>query len=171
MLSNYCRNVLKAELLKNAYDNMSADEAWTWLMVGEETSEEVPTGALLSPNLGAAVLGPIKANLLASKIHAAIPAIADNLMNEGVSLSSEVTIAFLNAMVGDGITQDDVDALIALGTKTVTHTSQPRFDNRFTAALWPNVKDDGTIGGNKPITGFPNTLEREDFDSVWSEVR
>lgn len=173
MLDGYCHNVLAAELRKPDYDGMTADEGWAWLCLPQQTQQTHVTGALLTPVVAAKVLGPVKANVLAARTRAARPDIADALMREGVNLSDPLTAAFLGSLVGGPISQADVDALLALGTRTVIQAHPPRFGRRFGPAQWPHVAADGTPGGpdDGSIRGFPNAIERDEFDRAWAEAR
>jgi hypothetical protein len=49
----------------------------------------------------------------------------------------------------------------------------PRFDTRFEPKLWWHVAPDGSQGkpGDPAIHGFPNSIERADFDEAWRKVR
>jgi hypothetical protein len=169
-MNEYCQNVLKAELAKSDYDGKTADQGWAWLM--EPRTEEIskPTGIKLTPLVAAATLGPMKANALAGKILAVLPHIGAALMQDGVDLAHPATKPFLDVLVGDGITAEDIAALMALGVEITVKQFKPRFDERFFPELWPHVAKDGNIGGadDPAISGFPNTVSREDFDKAWS---
>lgn len=169
MLTPYCANVLKAELSKPDYAAKDNAAAWVWLMEPTTTTADVPTNLKLTPLVAAQLLGPIKANAFALAVKAALPGIADAILAEGVNVSDPQTQAFLGSLAtAPGITQEDIDALRALGTKQVTTTVPRRFDSRFYPELWPHVGDDGVPNEDGPaITGFPNTIERSDFDAAW----
>lgn len=171
-MNEYCQNVLKTELAKSDYDGKTADEGWAWLMNHRTEEIVTPTGVKLTPLIVAATLGPIKANILAGKIAAVLPNIAESLMRDGVDLAHPATGPFLQSMVGDGLTAEDIAALVALGSKTTTKTLNPRFDERFFPELWPHVAKDGNVGSpdDPAISGFPNTITREDFNAAWTKA-
>ena len=169
-MNEYCQNVLKTELAKPNYDGKTADQGWAWLMEPRTEQVSTPTGVKLTPLVVAATLGPIKANILAGKVAAMLPNIAESLMRDGVDLAHPATSPFLNALVGDGIAAEDVAALLALGTNTTTKQLKPRFDERFYPELWLHVAKDGNVGsdGDPAISGFPNTITRDEFNSAWT---
>lgn len=170
-LSPYRANVLKTELADSAYDGMTADQAWDWLMVPTVSQSQEPTHAMLTPRLAASVIGPLKAEALAAKIKAALPNTADAYLLGGVDLSDDATSAFLDYCVdGTTVLQADVNTLKALGTRTVTTTTKARFSQRFYPGRWPHVAEDGTPGGpgDSMLSGFPNQISRADFDTAWA---
>lgn len=173
MLNAYCRNVLITELSGPDYAGMTADQAWDWLTEPAVTTAQEETGARLTPLLAASVVGPAAANLIAAKVRAALPAIADDLLRDGVSLADPSTAPFLGSLVGDGVTQAHVDALLALRYRAVTVTATARFDRRFDPERWPHVNADGLPGGDHDpaITGFPNAVTRDEFNDAWLAAR
>lgn len=172
MLSDYCKNILKAELSKPDYDGKTADQGWAWLMLPTTSEEEIATNTKLTPIMAAGVIGPIKANAIAVKIGQLLPGIATALMDAGVDLSHAATGPFLNSLVGGSVEQADIDALLTLGKRTVTTTTPRRFDRRFDPILWPHIDENGDAGDGNclAISGFPNDLEREDFNAAWVAV-
>lgn len=168
MLNEYCLNVLKAELSKPDYDGKDAAAAWSWLMDTTVSERDEPTNLLLTPSVAASILGPTKANAIAVAVKRALPGIADDLLRNGVNVSNPETGKFLGSLTAAGIPAEDIAAINALGTKKVTTITPRRFDSRFYPALWPHVGEDGTPNADGPaISGFPNTIERADFDKAW----
>lgn len=171
MLDTYCSNVLARELRGPDYDGLTADQAWAWLTQPAVTTSDEDTHLPLTPLVAARVLGPVKANAVAAKVAASLPAIAASLMSSGVDLSDPTTAGFLASLVdGASVLAADVQALVALGKRTVTTTAPPRMDRRFDPARWPHVAADGGEGSESDpaIHGFPNALGRADFDACWA---
>lgn len=160
-MNEYCMKVLTLELSKPDYDGMKADTAWSWLMEPTVTEHDEPTNLKLTPLVAAGVLGPIKANAITKAVRMALPDIADSLLAAGVNVSDPATGAFLDSLTQAGIAAEDIATLKALGTRKVTVTTPRRFDSRFFPELWPDVDGTGTING------FPNTIDRADFDKAW----
>lgn len=173
MLTAYCRNVLIAELKKSDYDGMTADAAFAWLTEPTTATRPERAGVRLTPIMAASVIGPIKAEILASRVLAALPSIGPPLLAGGVSLDDAQTGPFLSSLVGGPLDQADIDALLALGSRTATETTPPRIARRFDPAHWPRVAPDGTEGGpdDPAISGFPNAVTRAEFDDAWQAAR
>lgn len=170
MLSDYCKNILRVELSKPDYDGMTVDQAWAWLTQPITATTSTPTGKRLTPAIVAGLIGPVKANAIASQLKIAFPAISEHLMAEGIDSTNSDSQVFIAGLVAGGVlTSGDAAKLAAVGVATTTTTSQARFDERFRPHNWPHVAEDGTIGTDedKAIHGFPNAIERSDFDAAW----
>lgn len=173
MLTAYCRNVLIAELAKPDYDGKTAAEAFAWLTEPVATTRHEPTGVELTPRVAASVIGPLKAEILASRVLTALPSIGPALLAGGVSLGDPETAPFLSSLAGGPLLQGDIDALLALGTRSVAESAPPRMSRRFDPEAWPHLDDDGHAGGpdDPAITGFPNSISRDEFDDAWHSAR
>ncbi len=175
MLTPYCQKVLQLELVKTDYDDKTADEAWSWLMdLVTPSGVTRPSGVRLTPLLVAGLLGPAKAEAIAVALKTAFPTIGELLMQAGVDPLAPASQTFFASLVaGNVITAEDVGVLAATAVVTTQSPSYVRFDRRFFPGDWPHVTADGDIGteSDQAIHGFPNTIDRSDFDAAWAVAR
>lgn len=175
-LSAYCAAVLARELADPAYDGLTADQGWAWLMLPTPQGPAAePTGVRLTPRVAARVVGAAKAEAIAAALRQQFPVTADFLMTEGIDPAAAETQAFLAQLQQVGTLEaGDVAALAAVGTRSVPRPDLPRrFDARFAPApggRWWHVAADGSPGGDADpaLSGFPNDLDRADFDAAWA---
>lgn len=173
-LSAYCANVLKAELAKSDYNGMTADQGWAWLTQPIlQSPVSHPSGVLLTPVVAAKLVGAANAEKIAAALKSDFPITADHLMDEGIDPTKAETQGFLAQLVaGNVIAAADRDTLVTAGTVSVPRPDlPPRFDTRFEPALWPHVDANGNPSADpndQAIHGFPNSIERADFDTAWA---
>jgi hypothetical protein len=172
-MNEYCQNVLKTELAKSDYDGKTADQGWAWLMEPYATEStkvnpvvdrrSIKTWAMLHGKLGV--------------IQASDSQAAKTLMMlfsdpdfTSIDTSSDVWKALMGQLVTAGLlTESDVIAVSSLNSTKTTSGPKVRFDERFFPELWPHVSKDGNVGSpdDPAISGFPNTITREEFDKSW----
>src|ERR1700722_12586288 len=180
-LTLYQQAILAAELKKAQFNGMTSAQAWTWLTAPgqQQTTQQVPSGAMLTPGVVALAIGPTKANAIASAFASAFPAIGSMIESTGVNpLDTTEVQPFLQSLVTAGtLTQTDFNTLVALGTTTQTvGPPGPRFDSEFGPVNWPSINPEtGAVdptGTSPPISGFPNcgSLLEADFDTCCSNA-
>lgn len=90
-----------------------------------------------------------------------------------IDTSSDLWKALMGQLVTAGLlNESDVIAVSSLNSTKTTSAPKTRFDERFFPKLWPHVAKDGNVGSldDPAISGFPNTISREDFNAAWTKA-
>lgn len=176
MLNEYCATVLTRELTSADYDSLTSNAAWSWLMDPvKQPPSVVPTGIKITAISLARTLGAPKAEAIVKALKLTYPTIGELLITEGIDPLTGEAQTFIANLVKNGILSSpaDTDAITAAVYKSIPLPDLPRrFESRFAPDRWPRVNSDGSVGDEnaEAISGFPNTIERVDFDAAWKKA-
>lgn len=139
MLSDRNESILRIELADAIYSQFaSAQDAWTWLFVGEVEQSTKPSGKRLSVQFLIEVLGAAKADVLVGRLREKYPNIADTLLQQGTPLADASDLIAALKLEAEDAAAIDAQTTQAIETRLPPHSIE-RLNGKAMAILTKGV--------------------------------